>query len=127
MEFLRHWSAVRNYKFHLGPRGVELMFHARLSIRPAPKVVYPLEEVVAQLVDSLDRLLQYQAVSLGATRQRDAAQETPLTIHLEGVSPDLLNLVSRQLRGLPIQMVSVSFDLRSGLMSGTIQLMVWGK
>lgn len=127
MSFLRQWARGRQYQFHLTPHGTELSFHSRLSTRPKPKAVYSSEQVVTQLVDQLNQLLHHQVVSLSATHQRGDVQEIQLTIHLEGLSPNLLDLVSRQLNGLPVELTSVTINLHSGLMSGTIQLSVWGR
>lgn len=127
MSFLRQWSRARNYAFHLSPHGTELSFRTHIATRAKPKTVYSSEQVVTELVDQLDQLLHHQAVSLGATHQRGEVQETQLTIHLDGASPDLLDLVSRQLAGLPVELTSVTINLHSGLMSGAIQLSAWGR
>lgn len=127
MSFLRQWAHRRHYHFHLNPHGVELTFQTQLPMRPTPKNIFSSEQVVTKLVDQLNQLLHHQAVSLGATNQRGEAQETKLTIHVDNASPDLLDLLSRQLSGLPVELTSVTMTLHSGLMSGTIQLSVWGK
>lgn len=127
MRYLLYWAKSNDYRFQLSSHGASLTFHSRLSVRPILKTVYSSDQMVAKLVDQLDQLLEHQAVTLGATHQHGAVQETNLTVHLDGVSPDLLILVSRQLRGLPVELTSVSIYIHSGLMSGTIQLSVWGK
>jgi len=127
MSLIAQWAREHDYRFHLSSQGSELIYHPQFSQRSKPTTIYSNEQVVTQLVDQLDRLLHHQAVNLGSSLQRGNVQETLLTIRLEGVSPDLLDLVSRELSDLPVELQSVNLNLRSGLMSGTIQLSVWGR
>jgi hypothetical protein len=127
MSFLNQWANQRHYRFHLSSRQIELASRSSLKARGNPRFIYSSEQVVTRLVDKMNALLHQQSTSLGATYQRGDVQEMRLTIHLNSVSPDLLDLVSRQLKGLPIQLTSATFNLHSGLMSGTIQLSVWGR
>ncbi|MCB1827151.1 MAG: hypothetical protein KDH94_01915 [Coxiellaceae bacterium] len=127
MSYLHQWAHAHQYQFELTPHGTELVLRSRLSVRAKPRAVYSSEQVVTRLVDQLNQLLSHQAVSLGATQQRGNVKETQLMIHLDAVSPGLLDLVGRQLSGLPVALSSVTISLHSGLMSGTIQLSVWGR
>lgn len=127
MSLVIRWAKEHHYKFHLSSQGVELTYRSQIPSRSKPKTVYSNEQVVTQLVDQLDKLLHHQSVSLGASQRRGNVQETQLTVRLESVSPELLDLVSRELTNLPLELMSVDINLHSGLMSGTIQLSVWGR
>lgn len=127
MRYLLSWTKRHNYRFQLNERGAELTLHSGLPARPAIKKIVPSDLLVTQLVDRINQLLQYPAVRLGATERKGAAEKTRLTIDLNSVSPDLLKLISQQLYQLPVELTSVRLHLETGLMSGTIQLAVWGK
>jgi len=127
MDLVTKWVKARNYHFQLSTQGAELISRSQIVSRARPKTLYLNEQVVTQLVDQLDRLLHHESVSLGSSQQRGNVKETHLTIRLESVSPDLLDLVSRELRNMPVALQSVDINIHSGLMSGTIQLSAWGR
>ena len=127
MRFLSQWANQRHYRFHLTQRHIELTANSALEARANPRLLYSSEQVVTRFVDQMNRLLHHPSVSLGASSRQGDVNEMKLTIHLDGASPDLLDLVSRQLKGLPMQLTSATINLHSGLMSGTIQLSVWGR
>ena len=127
VSFIMRWAKKHSYQFHLTSQGAELKYKSQVASRPKPTMLYSNEQVVTQLMDQLNKLLYHQAVSLDAYQQYGKVKETQLTIHLDSASPELLDLVSRALSNLPLELKSVDVNLRSGLMSGTIQLSVWGK
>lgn len=125
--FLERWAEDHDYGFRLSTRGLQLSFNSRVPIRAKPQKMDSLDHVVTLLVDQLGPVLLQYAISFGAKRQHGNIQEEPLTIRIKNISPDLLELVGRQLVGLPVQLTSVMFHLQSGLVSGTIGLSVWGR
>ena len=127
LSLITQWAKEHHYRFHLNSQGAEITYQPQLVSRPKPTTLYSNEQVVIQLVDQLDKLLHHSSVNLGASQQRGNVQETLLTVHLDSVSPELLDLVSRELGHLPLELTSVDINLHSGLMSGTIQLSVWGR
>lgn len=127
MSGITQWAKQRGYQFHLSSRGAEVIYQSRLTSRAKPTALYASTQVVTQLVDHMTQLLHHNAVSLGETRQRGDVRATRLTIHLDEVSPELLDLVGRELNHLPLALTSVDITIHSGLMNGIIQLSVWGK
>lgn len=127
MRLITQWAKERNYQFHLSSLGAKLTYQPKLSSRPRPSILYSNEQVAAQIREHLDKLLDSQAVSLGAAQQHGNVLETPIIVRFKSVSPELLDLVGRELSDLPLELKSLDIKLHSGLMSGAIQLSVWGR
>lgn len=126
LSLLSKWARGNEYEFSMRSTGAQLQ---RKSIIEARKIVvkeYPLEKVAAALVDEVDALLQEKSIDVSETKMIDGMKQMNLTINLKNVSPDVLDLVGRELVDLPLALSQIDVTLQSGLINGSIQLSLWG-
>ena len=127
INLINQWAKQQHYQLHLTSEGAELVYKPQITPQRKQIALHASEKLVIRLVARIDKLLAYQAVSLGASQRQGDVRKTQLTIRLESVSPEVLDLVNRELKHLPLELTSVDIYLRSGLMNGTIQLSAWGR
>ncbi len=123
---LDRWAAQHHFTVQLNAQGARLYMNSYLKNRASPTVVYSNPDMVKAVLDRLRHILPKQSVNLGNTQPRGSAQETQITIQLNQASGQLLLLLGEELEGLPISLSTLSFAMHNGLLSGSIQLSVWG-
>lgn len=123
---LNQWAKNHNMTMTLSAQGVTLVFHSNIRNREKSDIIYPVQQVVYTLIDRINRVLPERSVSLGNSIALPYYKSTNLSIQLNGVSPDVLVLIGKQLANLPVQLNSVQLNINDGLLSGTIQLTVLG-
>jgi len=126
LAILSRWARENNYSFSITSNGVKLTRRTTAQVRNQPPHRYDLQRMLTALIDELDVLLHDKAIEIGQIQYFGGMKHTNLTINLNNVSPDVLDLVSRELEALPIKLSGLEIQLQSGLMKGAIQLSVWG-
>ncbi|HYF98056.1 MAG TPA: hypothetical protein VD770_03665 [Coxiellaceae bacterium] len=126
IRLLDEWVAKNKFRMQINASGVRLSRISNLSIRNQPKSIYDNQQLIKLLLDRLGPLVGRQAISLGASSTHNAAKETSFNLTLSNVSPQFLLLLSQELQGLPISLSSINFAMHNGLLSGSINLSVWG-
>jgi hypothetical protein len=126
MEMLEAWAKESRYQLQLTSNGPVLSQRTATVARLAPEKMQPLQPLLTMLIDEIDQLLQAKSVSLGQIQTHGDARTTLLTIHVNQISPEILDLVGRELDNLPLSLKAVNININSGLLSGNIQLSVWG-
>jgi len=117
----------QHYELQLFNQQVRLRFPTTIPGHVKLWKVNALDPLVTELVDRLHRLLQQNAVHFGITHRDGVAEKLSVIISLESVPPGMLDLLGRELEGLPVQLVSARLHFNSGLLSGHVQLSLWGK
>ncbi len=125
-EVLEQWARRHGFEFSMLGSNAQLTAATHLKPRAAPEKTYKLQQVTSTLIDSLDRLLQENVVSVGVTQRRGNALSTVLTVKIDNLSPDLLKLIGLELAGMPVILTSAHVRIDSGLINGTMELSVWG-
>lgn len=126
LEWLTQWVNNHHYSLNLGSNGAEVALSSDLTRRPQPDTIYTLQPVVASLIDQLDRVFPDQVVNISDIKQFGLTKSRTLTINLANVSPDVLVLIGKTLGNLPLSITAINVNLHTGLISGSIQLSVWG-
>lgn len=126
LNWLTQWVAQHNYLLNLSQEGAEVAVPSQLIPRPAPKALYSLSEVMASLVDNLDRLFLDQTIGISEPKILGQTKLRTLTINLTDATPDTLVLIGNTVGGLPLSVTGMNVSLRSGLLYGSVQLSVWG-
>lgn len=127
IEEMQAWATQHNFDFDLGTDGAELSLTSTLSNRGIPRVIYPLQPVVAFLIDKLDPLFADNAIYVGEMRETGKVRTRSLTINLKDISPEILPLVGNILGAdLPLSISTIDVKVNAGLITGTIQLSAWG-
>ncbi len=127
VEEMQDWAKQHNYAFDLGTDSAALSLTSTLSNRGIPRVIYPLQPVVAFLIDKLDPLFADNAITVGEISEIGKVRTRGLTINLKDVSPEILPLIGNVLGAdLPLSISTIDVKVNAGLISGTIQLSAWG-
>jgi hypothetical protein len=127
LQWLEKWAAGQHFLLNLSSNGAEIVTPSLLTQRPAPKVVYPLSQVTASLIDQLDLLFPNQAVTISELKVSGQTQARTLNIRFVDASPDILELLGRTLGNeLPLSIAMINIDVLGGLLNGSVQLSVWG-
>lgn len=127
LQWLTKWAAAQNYALNLSASGAEIGIASQLQERPRPKALYPLAQVMASLVDQLDKIFPNQAVSISDPKILGQTKSRTITINFADASPDTLMLIGNTLgASLPLSISAMNVTVRSGLLNGSVQLSVWG-
>lgn len=127
LESLLDWSKKKHFILSITGQQVLLKQKIALKKRPMPANIYSLNQVVSLLVDELDELLQEKAIELGNSEEHGEAQATPMTINLKKASPEIIDLLGREIENLPLELKSVDVSFNDGSINGSIQFFVWGR
>jgi hypothetical protein len=126
LEWLSRFSKQNNFTLNATGDAVLLTREIALKNRPIPAHIYPLKAVVSIVVDEVDTLLHANAIQLGNTEQRGAAAVTPITLTLNNATPEMIDLLGREIEHLPLQLTAIDISFKDGLINGSIQFLVWG-
>ncbi|MDR3490513.1 MAG: hypothetical protein P4M12_00555 [Gammaproteobacteria bacterium] len=126
MQTLFLWAKKIDAKVEITGGGIFLNFQVLFYKREAPTGVMPLERVVGNLIDNLDTVMKGNNLQLGKVEDKRSYSEAQLTLTIHSLSPDVFDMVSQQLRGLPLTLSKASFQIEQGNISGTINLKALG-
>jgi len=127
LEWLTQWAVNQNYGFNFSSKGAEVAVLSELSERPRPKAVYSLPQVMASLIDQLDLLSLNPSIMISDSKIFGQTKSRIVTINFTDVSPDTLVLIGDTLgSNLPLAISAINVNVRNGLLSGSVQLSVWG-
>lgn len=124
--YLRNWALEHLYDFHLMPQGVQLQSTSSLSIRQLPDQYAPFQISMDTLVQRLSQVLPNQAVVVGNIAQLGSLQQAEITLNLNDISPDVFNLIGEELKTLSLSLILMDLQVKEGLISGKLQLSLWG-
>ncbi len=127
VQWIMQWADRHHYSMNLDSEKVELILPSQLTTRLKPRSLYSLPQVVASLIDELDRLLKDQVITVGDVKEFGKTKTRNITINLKDISPDVLALVGDTLgNNLPLSITAINVNVNNGMLKGTIQLSVWG-
>jgi hypothetical protein len=127
LQWLTQWVKHQNYALNLAPAGAQLVAPSQLATRSRPKVLYPLSQITASLVDQLDTLFPEEMVNISDVRSLGQTKARTITVNFTNASPDTLILIGDTLGdNLPLEITAMNVSMNSGLLNGNVQLSVWG-
>lgn len=121
---LFNWAKQNNATVDIQADGVFVNLTLANEKRPVPTKIYPLKEVLSQMVDSLATVYPGNHLTLGEFKTLGPYTTVDLTINVEMISLINLALIGDILKGLPFNLKSIELSTSSisGLYSGTIIL-----
>lgn len=126
MRTLQQFADQHHYQLQFTDQGAVLSLAAYTSPRPEPKAIYQLTPMVERLSDTIDALLGDHAIVLGARGSHGHAESMAVTIMLQRVSPAVLSMLAFNLQDLPVTLNEVNLTMDQQLLSGSINLDIWG-
>jgi len=121
VEDLFAWAKANNVSVDVKSDGVYLGMPVPLpNKRGFPKKIYPLDQVVAQYIDLLAQVYPGNNIKLDNKVSSGQYSQQPITVNLNGVSPDTVMLIGQQLQGLPMVLNGITVAVSNGSLSGTM-------
>jgi hypothetical protein len=127
VEELRAWGEANKTGVVIQPTGMLLNTPLELSNRPMPMKIYRLQKVLTVIIDKLAKVLPGNSIGISAFNNKDVFTTVQMTINFNSISPAILELIGKQLEGLPLVLNNVSLTLtdENGL-NGSIMFDVLG-
>lgn len=124
---LFEWADQNHADIEIAQTGFFLKINSGLTNRPRPATINRLNDVIANLIDSLSYVIPGNNLSIGTLTKKGVYSEREITINYSNISPTVLDLISRQLVNLPLVLVKVSSNISTnGNLSGSITLRALG-
>ena len=123
---LQTFAHQQHFNLALDDNGAQLSFQDHLKNQPKPEHIYPIEPTLEALGDHIDGVLQQKSLVVGQSVDHGATKRVPVTIELYEVSPQVLAILAQELKGMPVVLSHVSLKYKQGLLTGLVNLSVWG-
>lgn len=126
VELLYKWAAENDVKVMMMPGGFSLTMELPLPEKQGlPIKIYPLDQVIASLIDRLLPIVPGNILKVGAFKDKKVFKTSDLVINLTEVSPDVVIMIAEQLKGLPVVLTGMTLKINHGL-TGMINLQALG-
>ena len=124
--YLRNWAQQHAYGFQMTPEGAQLQLTSSLVNRALPTDYAIFQSSMDVLMRRLSQVLPNSAIAVSNMTQFGSIQKTDVTLSLSDVSPDVFNLIGQELSALSLSLSVMDLQLKDGLISGKLQLSLWG-
>jgi hypothetical protein len=125
-EDLFHWAELNHSTVEMQPSGIYVQMDLNVQKRPLPTKIYPLKNVIGELIDRLSTVYPGNHLALSETIDKGNYQNVVITIRIDKVTPEILVLIGDQLKDLPFVMQSVSLTIDNGVITGNIIIQALG-
>lgn len=89
--------------------------------RPVPKNIYPTSKVIAELVDRMAKVIPGNHLELGNFTKKGVYTTVQIKMGFQSISPSILDLIGKQLNGLPLVLHDVSLTVdQNGNLNGSL-------
>lgn len=124
---LYDWARQNNAAVDITTNGIYLVTSQNFSSR-YPVTISQLNRVMATIVDALSYVYPGNNLTLKEAQDKGKYIERQFTINFNNITPDMLDLIGRQLRNLPLVLMKVTLNISStnGSLSGSIDLKALG-
>jgi len=123
---LQSWASAHGASLQNTSNGVQLKIKTAAMDRPVQQYIYSLSQVTPLVMDHLSLVITRESIVTGSIAQSGAVKNAALTLNFSNFSTAIMDLVGRVLDRFPIELVSIVTKMQDNLLSGNIQLNVWG-
>lgn len=128
LQALHKWATAHHYKLQLNPEGVSLSAAFAVPSRKLMPPIYSLNATIETLIDTITHSIADTRIQLLQSHTYQKSTETGLLINLSDVSSQQIQYLASILDHLPVTLNTVQLEMRdNALISGAIQLSIWGK
>lgn len=124
---LANWAKEKKYIFSLEQKSVLITAEPTLKSRRQPKHIYPFTETLNLLLDEMNTPSSQQQASIVSEHAQQNTQQAIITIKLTQVTALGLADLAEKLRYFPINLVALDLGVHDDLISGNIEVELWGK
>jgi hypothetical protein len=116
---LFNWVKNNNAKAIIKADGIDISLNINAPRRNSTMQIYPIQEVIAKLVDKIALVYPGNNLSL-AFVNKGSFTDVKITIQLPNISPTLLVLIAHQFKNLPLVLQNVTLTVNNGMINGSI-------
>lgn len=125
--YLTQWAKQHYYDFHVTSNGAALQLRSQMPRRVLPKHYASFDKATNVFIHRMEHVLTHRAIHVHESHKHGAMREIRVTLDVEQLSPDLLDLVGQELDDLPISLSAIDLRITDGLIEGKIDLSLWGR
>lgn len=122
MHGLMSWADSHDMQMNIKQEGVTLKLELDPESRDVPKTIYPIKNVIASIVDQLAGVLPGNVIKLGDFAKKGVYVDVLVTINFTDITPLTFSMIGQQLVGLPLVLQSTTFNMKDGIINGSITL-----
>lgn len=124
--YLKNWASSNNFSANLSEKSATISIASKIPNRQPPKYIYRLNFAKEKLIKKIAPVITKNQIIVGATTNEGNIFSMKMTINFNEISPTILSLIGNLLAGYPLQLLSISIDAKDNLLTGNIQLILWG-
>lgn len=110
---LNEWAKANDYQVVLNQNGFSLEQRLKLSFRIKPKKIYYIKDVVATLIDRLQRVYPGNNFNIAEINHKIGYSSIDLSVHVEKINNLVLMLIAQQFVDLPTILNGAEFKINS--------------
>lgn len=128
IQTLMDWGKAEDISVAINGNTVILTKALTLKSRPLPQYIYPIDQVLTELIDNLTTFIDSSGNTLqvGNPIHKSNYTQVTITIGFGNMSPAVLALLANQFDDLPIALQLINVTLTNGNMTGSMVLNVFG-
>jgi hypothetical protein len=123
---LFNWAKNNRATLNLNTGGFYLTMNTSFVNRQPPRNIYPITQVVANLIDKISYIIPGNNVGVAAPLDKGKYKEVVITIGFSSITIDTLALIGQQLKLLPVNLTKLSLKADRGYITGSISLIALG-
>lgn len=125
---LNAWCAQHKANANIQVNGISVSLSIQIANRSIPDKIYPTQQVLGILIDRIAKVLPGNTLSMGTYDRGNDFSTVDFSINLISASPALIDLIGKQLTGLPLALKSVAGTIdETGGFNGSIILKALGR
>jgi hypothetical protein len=121
------WTKQNRFALQISQEGFYLQRPIYSNNRFPSNSINILDEVIVNIVDGLELIMPGNHLKISQVTTKGQYKEVELIVDVDAISFSTLDLISQQLKNLPLILSKIEFTLSRGSISGTITLLALGK
>lgn len=125
-DLLTAWANANRIGIDITTKGINLTLNTGFMNRYSPRTYSKLDSVVTNIVDAMSYIIPGNNIAVTNAINRGQYSERDITINFTDVTTTTLDLISRQLKNLPLVLTKMSIKISNGRLTGSIALKALG-
>lgn len=126
IQSLMDWAKRNNASVNITAKGIFLGFSINLQPRPQPTKIYPLDQIIATMIDRMRIVNPGGEVKIGNVTKKGSASDVIISFVVSTISPEVVNVIGEQFKNLPVTLRGINVQIDENGYSGTITLEALG-
>jgi hypothetical protein len=124
---LKNWMKEHGFEFSFTTDRIPIVVKSKLKPRSNLGVIYPLDDVLAVLIDKVNVILAGMGkVEFKGIESRGSYREANVIIHVNKAFVGVLFMIGKELNRIPVSISSIDMLIVDSLYTGNIKIMVFG-